>query len=305
MEDLTQVFSVQGVLFALMIIGFALRKLNVVDDTMEKGLTALIINLVLPCNIIMAFYVEFSMETLVQTGQIMLVSLGVQLLSCGLAMVLYNKKKASRKPVLQYGTLCSNAGLLGNPVAEGLFGTQGLLLASVYLVPQRTIMWSVGVAFFANPSKEKWWVKVIRHPCIIAVFTGMVLMLSQWKMPVMAEMLFDSLGGCTMALSMIMIGLLLSDFDWRALFNGDILLYCFVRLVAIPLLVYVGCLFAGVSELVMYVSVILAAMPAGATTVIIANSKHGDTEFAVGCVTVSTVLSMLAIPIWCMVIGGM
>ena len=47
-----------------------------------------------------------------------------------------------RYKCLQYGTICSNAGFLGNPIAEGIYGAEGLVLASVYLIPQRIMMWS-------------------------------------------------------------------------------------------------------------------------------------------------------------------
>ncbi|WP_409968862.1 AEC family transporter [Bengtsoniella intestinalis] len=303
MGELSQVFTVQGILFALMFIGFLLRKRHVVEAGFQKGLTALVINVVLPCNIITAFYVEFSMDTLVQSAQIFVVSLLVQLGCFLLALALYGRQSPQRRAVLQYGVICSNAGLLGNPVAQGLFGAQGLLLASIYLIPMRTAMWSLGVAMFAAPSKEKWWVKVLRHPCIIAVEIGMVLLVTQWKLPNVVVTLVGELGDCTMALSMVLIGILLSDFQWKDFLNPQILRFCVVRLVAIPLAVYLGCLVANIDDLPMYVAVIMAAMPAGATTAIIASSEGGDVDFAVGCVTVSTLLSMIAIPIWCMVIG--
>ena len=39
-------------------------------------------------------------------------------------------------------------GFVGSPLAEGLFGGVGLLLTSFYLIPQRIVMWSVGVSYF-------------------------------------------------------------------------------------------------------------------------------------------------------------
>lgn len=304
MADFSDVFAVQGTLFALMFMGLIVRKCNLVDDTFQKGLTALVINVVLPCNIIMSFYVEFNMEVLMQTAQILIVSTVMQVACCLLALWHYGKEKSSRRPVLQYAILCSNAGLLGNPVAEGMFGSQGLLLTSIYLIPQRIAMWSVGVAFFATASGgQAWWKKLLRHPCIIAVELGMVLMLSQWQLPAVVESVLTNMGGCTMAMSMVLVGLLFSDFQWKSLLDSHIWKYCLVRLVLIPLVVYGACLACHVATLPMQVAVILAAMPAGATTVIMASNEGGDVDFAVGCVTVSTLLSMMAIPIWCLIIG--
>ena len=84
--------------------------------------------------------------------------------------------------VLQYATVCSNAGFLGNPVAEGLYGSIGLLYASVYLIPQRIVMWSAGISYFTeSPSRKEVVKKVLTHPCIVAVEIGIVLMVTQVK----------------------------------------------------------------------------------------------------------------------------
>ena len=61
-----------------------------------------------------------------------------------------------------------------------------------------------------------------------------------------------------------------------------------------------GCRLAGMGGLSEAVAVLLAAMPAGGTTAIVAAKYGGDAEFAAGCVTVSTVLSLIAIPLWCL-----
>ena len=58
-------------------------------------------------------------------------------------MFLYNHYGDSKKKVLQYATICSNAGILGNPIAEGIFGQMGMMYASIYVIPQRIFMWSV------------------------------------------------------------------------------------------------------------------------------------------------------------------
>ena len=44
-------------------------------------------------------------------------------------------------------TICSNADFLES-IAEGIYGAEGLVLASVYLIPQRIMMWSSGLAVF-------------------------------------------------------------------------------------------------------------------------------------------------------------
>lgn len=82
--------------------------------------------------------------------------------------------------------------------------------------------------------------------------------------------------------------------------DRDTIYYGFIRLVFIPLLVYIGCRLAAVDELVTGVSVVLAAMPAASTTAIIASKYKKDETFATRCVVSTTLLSLVTVPVWCL-----
>ena len=97
---------------------------------------------------------------------------------------------------------------------------------------------------------------------------------------------------------MMVIGMILADADPKTLLDKDILFYTVLRLVIIPFLVWVPCRLLHLDSLVMGVSVLLAAMPAGATTTILAAQYDGDSEFAVKLVVFSTAASLITTPLW-------
>lgn len=74
------------------------------------------------------------------------------------------------------------------------------------------------------------------------------------------------------------------------------------RLRLIPAAVLLGCRLCGAESLVTGVSVVLAAMPMGGVTAVLAEKYGGDSAFASKCVAVSTVLSLITTPLWCMVV---
>lgn len=205
--------------------------------------------------------------------------------------------------VLQYGTICSNAGFLGNPLTEGIYGSMGLLYASIYLIAQRIIMWSAGVSFFTeSPDKKTLVKKVVTHPCIVACMIGIIVMGLQITLP---DFLFDTInniGKCTTAITMILIGAILSEADLKTMVTKTTAAFSLLRLIIIPLMVFAGCLLTRMPMLVTGVSVVLAAMPAGTTTAILAVKYNGDEELATKCVVLTTLLSMIMVPIWCLVI---
>ena len=300
--DMTNLLNQQGQLFLLLALGLWFRRKGILDGAFEKGLTDLILKLVLPCSIVQSFRMEFNGEILRQTSAILIVSTLLQLGCWVLALTVYRRMTEDKRPVVQYATLCSNATFLGTPVVDGVFGSYGTLLAAVYLTPQRIAMWTVGIGFFTKNSSQKLWKKVLLNPCIDAVAVGLMLLVTQWQLPVVLGNTIKTLGSCNTGLSMFLVGMICSDVNWKDFLDKDTLYFSFIRLVLIPGLLLAACRLAGVDELITGVSVLLAAMPAGATTAILAAKHNGNAHFAAGCLTVSIILSLVAIPAWCLVL---
>ena len=55
-------------------------------------------------------------------------------------------------------------------------------------------------------------------------------------------------------------------------------------------------------ELATGVAVVLAGMPMGGTTAILAEKYGADSAFASKCTALSTVLSLITTPLWCLVV---
>lgn len=296
MEEL---INLQLMIFSLIAIGLLVKKIGMMGKTGQKNLTDLVVNLILPCNIVESFMVKFSADIAADFADIFIISLLIQAGCVLLGHLLFKKTTEGRRKCLRYGTICSNAGFMGNPLAEGVFGSMGLTLASVYLIPQRVMMWSEGITVFTEaPSKRALLKKVLTHPCILACLIGLVLMLTGLRPPEFAVDVISAVGDCNTAVSMMVIGMILADADPRTLIDKDILFYTVLRLLFIPLLVWIPCRLVHMDRLVMGVSVLLAAMPAGATTTILAAKYDGDAEFAVKLVVFSTAASLFTTPLW-------
>ncbi len=302
--DFQNMFQTQGMLFLLMLLGFLLKKKGMINEGNKVLLSDLVINVTLPASIIKAFQIEFNREILQSGLVIFLVAVGIQLGSYLLAAVLYQKVETGHKKVLQYATICSNAGILGNPIAEGIFGSLGLLYASFYLIPQRTFMWSMGLTYFTEaPDRKSLVKKIATHPCILAVVFGIIIMVFQIPLPGVIDQTVKSLAGANTAVSMLFIGSILTGVRFADLWTPLTIYYNIVRLFLVPLLVWLCLLPLGLDELVTGVSVVLAAMPAASVTAIMASKYHCDEVFATKCVVSTTILSMITIPLWCLFLG--
>ena len=146
-------------------------------------------------------------------------------------------------------------------------------------------MWSTGLGYFSDNSgitgpeekrrhRREVLRKTLTHPCIVAAGIGMVLLATQWQLPAFLGNTVKSISSCNTALSMILIGVIMGESGFHQVVNRDVIVYCLIRLLMIPALVMLGCMLCGTDGLVTGVSVVLAAMPMGGTTAILA-AKYG------------------------------
>ena len=293
--------TLQLTIFILVAVGFLMKKIHIIGPQGQKNINDLVIYLILPCNILHAFTQSAADGDFTNYLEILLISIGIQVFCVIYGKLMFRGEAEGRYKCLQYGTICSNAGFLGNPIAEGIYGMEGLVLASVYLIPQRIMMWSSGLAVFSGSSdKIKTLKKVVTHPCILACVLGMIMMVTGAQLPPGLDGAVTSVGNCNTAMSMMVIGMILADIDPKEFWDWTVVKYTVQRLIVIPAVVYIVCtvLPLHLPKMVLGISVILAGMPAGATTSILAEKYDSDPAFATKMVIFSTLLSLPTICLW-------
>ncbi len=303
--EIVNLWNLQGQLLLLLVMGTLLRRIGVFSEHTKTFLTDFVIYVTLPCSIILSFRMDLDTTLLVSFSLVLLASLLIQLFCFLLGHLLYRKERASRRGVLRYGILVSNAGFMGLPIAGEVFGAGGLLYASIYLIPQRVVVWTAGLSCFTTDTVS-WKVsarKIALHPGIVSVYIGFFVLFCNPPIPQFVEMTMISIGDYTTPLSMLLIGSIIGEMprsqmklDWFSLS------YCGLRLCIIPFIAFLCLRLFSVDPLVTGVSVLLAGMPVGSTTAILAAKYGGDSSFASQLVAISTVLSMISIPLWVMIL---
>lgn len=299
MRMIKDMLELMGMMFLLMLVGAFLRKKEFITKAGKKCLTDIILYVILPCNIIKAFCLELDGGVARNLIVALVVSIGIQIFYMVLNRTIYERMSDGEKQVYQYGTICSNAGFMGNPLTQGVFGDEGLLYCSVFLIPQRIMMWTAGVTYFtADGDKKGLMKKVLLHPCMIAVYIGLLIMLTPFELPGVLMRTVSSFSSCCTAMTMMYVGTILSDVDFKSLFTGKQLYFAFIRLIFCPLAVLLVCHIFHVDRLVTAVSAFLTAMPAGSTTSLLAAKYGADEEAAAKSVVLTTALSVFTLSIW-------
>ena len=273
--DFTSLFNMQGMMFCILALGWYLRKSGMIDKSGKALLSSLVMNVTLPASIVKSFQMEFSMDILKLTLEVIVISFLIQIFSNLLSRVLY----------------------------PGWSGDLGIMYAAVYTIPTRIFMWSVGLTYFTEaPTKKELLKKVVTHPCIIGIFTGMVLLVSQFQLPGFVNQTVRTVAGANTFCAMLLIGCTLAEIPFKEVFTKEVYYYTFIRLFLIPVIVLAGCRLFHIDQLITAVCVILSAMPAASTSVVLAVKYGKDDRLATKIVVFSTVVSLITLPVWCYIL---
>lgn len=295
--------TLQITIFLLVAVGFVMKRIHLIGPQGQKNMNDLVIYVILPCNILRAFLDSPAEGGFLSYAEVLLISVGIQAFCVLYGRIVFKREPEGRNKCLRYATICSNAGFLGNPIAEGVYGAEGLMLASIYLIPQRVMMWSSGLAVFSGVSDRKQTIKkVMTHPCILTCILGIILMAADKGLPPGLDGMVTAVANCNTAMSMMVIGMILADIDLRDFWDWTVVKFTVHRLVIIPAAVYIFCRFLPLDKTAFGVCVLLAAMPAGATTSILAEKYQMEPAFATKMVIFSTLLSLPSICLWSMVL---
>lgn len=297
MDSFFKMVDGQTVLFIYMAVGFGCRKAGIFNDVARDKLTDFVVFVTLPCMIFESFNMAFSLESLKQGALALLIAVGMSCVALLLGKVLYNRFPYEEKSILQYGTLVSNSGFAGLPVVSGAYGDEGLFLGSLFIIPTRILMWSAGISLFTRADAKQAVKKVLLNPGIIAVEVGLVRMLFQIPLPHFVDTAVDNLGGCTSPMAMALVGAILVDVPLKTVFDLKSFYLVAVRQFLLPGICLAALRLLHVDPLTIGVSVVITGMPIGSTTAILAQKYVADAKFAAKCVFISTLTSLVTVPI--------
>ncbi len=230
--------NMQLMMFLLVGIGFFIRKKGIVNTEGRMNMIDLCLYITLPFNVLYSFLRKWDWELFIACGVILLLSVGFNAISVFFSAVLYKKQEINKQKPLKYGTIISNSGFLGNPMVEGIYGSEGLLYAAIFMLPVRIVMWTIGIAVFLKGNKNKLWKNIMTHPCIVAIYLGVIVMVSGIQLPVFVEKTITGISNCNTPLSMMLIGMMLAEVKPKGLIDKTMVFYTAVRLLVIPAVVF-------------------------------------------------------------------
>ena len=293
------IFEQVLILLIFCCVGYLLSKTKMVNPEHSKTLSVLLVYVFAPCLSFRTFMTQFNVAYLRDNGFLVLVSLGllpVIILVANL-LVRFLGKDRDERAVNEYSMTFGNIGYMGYPLAGAVYGEAVMMNCMMFALPMTIYINTVSFNILtAGKEKKPLW-KRIFTPGFIGILLGCVVGILQIPLPEVVSDITKMSGNCMAPTSMLLTGMAISQFSMKELLlNKKAYLVCAVRLVLAPLLAFGLLKLAGL-EFAITAAVILYAMPCGMNTIVFPKLVGKDCRLGASTVMISTVLSMLTIPL--------
>jgi predicted permease len=289
--------------------GFICRKANVLDDSLTAGLSSLLVKVTMPCSIFTSMMRPFTQTLLRESLAAFFLSAAVYLagglLGIGLARLM--KAGQDERKVWIFALIFANVGYMGFPVTQAVFGGDAMIYASMTNASFNLLTFTVGIKIFTGSftgesgqknSLLKIVIKIVLNPAILCIIIGFVFFLGNLRPPGPLADSIQMIGAMTTPVSMLVVGSLVAKNKLRSLISDvRVLPLMAARLLVLPVLAWLVLSRVIGNPLLLGVLVTMPGMPVGAITAIFAEKYGGDSALASKVVVLSTLLSVLTIPV--------
>lgn len=305
MIDMTKVITKMCMLFVIMMTGYIGNKLGVLDDEGNKKYSSLVVNITAPALILASASDSNLAGSRSEALFVLLVAVGMYgfLIVASFFVRFFLRIPKGEEGVFRFMTVFGNNAFMGIPVVEAVFGN--VFYAALFNLPNNILIYSYGGYLLDTGKNTKgeakrrrfsW--KNVCNPGVIAAVTALIMFLAGLKFPTPVTDTLNCVGAITTPLSMLVIGSSLANLSLKETFsNVRVYLFSMYKLMILPVIIWlIGRLFID-SFMVLGVLVIISAMPCAAVTVMLCNEYGNDAKLAARYVFVSTVMSVVTIPV--------
>ncbi|WP_270216913.1 AEC family transporter [Pediococcus pentosaceus] len=300
--------SIQGVLVIIVMVavGYYLASLHWFSESSKKLIAKIVTQVALPPYMIVSITKDFTKSELVK----LLPNLWYPVLSMFILMgISWLVARIIQVDPKRHGLFTSmffnsNTVFVGLPINLAIFGDKSLPYVLVYYMANTTIFWTLGVYFIQRDSSNhvqmnfKDALRKIFSAPLLGFMIGIVLIVLNIKLPNFLMSSFNYLGGLTIPLSMLFIGISVYDAGLKNMrFQKDNLGVLSGRFIFAPIIMALLVSPSHMPVMMKEVFILQSCMPVMTNAPVVAQLYDADADFASIMVTETTLLSLVIVPI--------
>jgi malate permease and related proteins len=298
--EFINVFTAILILFLIIGLGFFARKHGILDKNSVHWVSHILVTVAIPALTISSMQVPFTAQNVAIVGKTLFLAFAYYIGALLFSLVVFRFIPATREEtgVFRFMLVFPNVGFMGIPVAGAILGPGALFYVILFNLPFNLLVFTVGIWLLAQGRQEKPGLLLLLTPGFVASLIGLGLFIAGYDIPFPVDTLLDWIGKTTTPLAMLMVGALLATLplsrlagDWRV----SLITLC--RLIIMPVLAFLLLVPFVHDPLLLGTVVLLIAMPVAANTVLLSEEYGVDATLASQGVFLSTLLSLLSIPL--------
>lgn len=299
MEMLFPLIRQIGIMFVLMAIGFVLYRTKKITKKGSAEMGSVLLYLVIPTVIINSFCMERTPENLKELLASGGVSLIAMALCCLIAWLLYKKDG-----IACFSAAFSNAAFIGIPLVTAAVGSHAVFYVSAMIVLVNLLQWTFGVFTITKDPASMAPRKILTNPITIGLAIGLCIYIFGIPVPEFIRGILQTIIGLNTPLAMIISGVYLAQVNLIRMFtNKKNYTVSLVRMVLIPLALFLVTRFLPLQNKDMLTAIMIAAAaPVGSNVAVFAQLFKDDYRQAVEYVCMSTLLSVITLPLMIMLV---
>lgn len=293
-------------LFLLMGTGYFLFKIRLLDTEFDRRLTKLLINVTMPLLIISSV---LKLDEKAPARTVLFVLAAALILYMILPAIGWLFAKILVVPREQFGlyvymTTFSNVGFMGFPLIAALLGDEAVFYTALFNIIFNLSSFSYGILLigYGGDNRVKPDLKLLLSPGILLSLLSVVLYFADISFPAPVTEAIDYVGGLTTPLAMLLIGASLASMNLKEMFR-DFRMYPYIILkqIVLPLALYPAFRLFMQDELLLNVTLIMLCVPVANSAVLFSTEYHADEKLAARCVFLTTLCSIVTIPLVIMI----
>ncbi|MCR5324286.1 MAG: AEC family transporter [Lachnospiraceae bacterium] len=292
------------ILFVIVAVGFICRRVGILTANGIKSISDMVVYVVTPANIIVAFCKDFKTELLIGLGKAFLLAFLVYGAATIVAKFAIRENNENKRSVLRFAGAYPNAGYMGIPLQRALLGDIGVFYCAAYIGMFHMYVWTMGVYLLSGDRKQISVKKLLTSPCIIAIIIGLLLFFLPVEPPTIIFSPLQSLASLATPLPMLVIGYHLAGSDLRKIIgNGWVHVAILIKMVFSPILAIVLCLLLKCDHSMAVSCLIACSSSSAAMTTMLATKFNRDAELSAAVVSYTTLLAIIVIPVFVSIVG--
>ena len=292
------IFKQEVIMLLLIIVGILCFKGGIITANGRKDMSSLVLSVVNPIVILLAYQKEFEMRLLRGLVTSLVLSAIAFAVAILVSSLLIRRKDGRETDIERFSAIYSNCGFMGIPLVNALFGSEGVFYLTAFLTVFNLLIWTHGIIQISGVRSIKSVKKALLSPSIIAIAVGMILFLARISLPDIMYQSLDYVAMMNTPLAMLVAGATIAETNvFNAFKNIRIYWVTLIKLAIIPLILLAIFRFISVDDTVKLTVITAMSAPTATMGTLFCLRYDKNSKYASEIFAVTTLISTATLPL--------